>query len=252
MRIVLYGVDRLLAHRALSVLGRQHCRAVWTLREWTLSWRAADVSVLVVGDVTQLTPRLLSGLRGMTPPLVLVAPLDVRLLRRVEGLSDVFAAVVWAAEMEESLVSAVVTAGRSSLQGELEQRLLDLAPRDGVLAQVIHEAVRVHSPSDSVVVLARRLRVSSSSLYHQWSQSPFAGVPLKSFLDWCRLLRAMDLRCREGWKWDAVARHLLVDRRTLQRTAQRLCDTTLGGLSASDVHGRFFAWLQEMLLRDQA
>ena len=192
----------------------------------------ADGVVVVAASAENLGNAQVARIAGLALNAVLVIPLSPDALRRWDDLPvrSAFASVVWMEEVPERLAHEVLNALPGSLRARLGNALLARHTLSPLMDRAIREICFGVPPPTSVAALADRLRVPRTALYYHWLASSLEQ-PLKSFLDHCHLLEAVQLRSG-GLPWSGVATALGIHRRRLERKAMRICGCPLPDLSS--------------------
>jgi len=201
--------------------------------------------LFVVDRPAGFTGVVISRLRRSVVPVVLVAPLRLPLLRRVEALGDLFAAVVWAEELAYRLPVVLQEVSEGDATREAKLRIMTRAGDSSVVRRMVAEIFGGSVPPTSVRALADRVCMRPSTLYYHWAQSPLGSTSMKELLDWVRLMRAYEVRSRGRWSWASVCHHMEIDRRTLERTARRRCARALAQIEPADIEHSFRTWLHD-------
>ena len=213
---------------------------------------ACECGVVLMPTLSNRTDRLrLVALTFDYPslPVVLVTRSDPPNLRHLKDL--IVQEVIWEEEVPTDLARAVfrARAQRSALMTAQRLEGCEELPRD--LRDALLFACHARPPIASVNQLCTVLGINRRTLWRRWKQA--AGdtdLRLQDFLAWILLLRAIGSRARGG-AWSSIAEGLGVHPQTLAKTARRLTDDTLSGLStagAVPVWSRFEARMLTPLL----
>ncbi len=206
---------RIARRLAQSGFDLAHCRSLSALA------RAADhtaVGVLAVPwlgcDITLADLRALTEERPWYPLVLLTEPDpgNLRLLVRL-----IVSEVLFLRREEWRLAQAIqgaladgffsrateVVEHDGSLQGVLRSALLYALQQNAAQVPVDSEGEQAEAgPARSIRALAQRLNSSEDHLSNAAREH---GLPLRSFLDWCIALRALQLRLQAKTPWEAIA-----------------------------------------------
>ncbi len=170
-------------------------------------------------------------------PCIVVAPLSVECLRRLNPLRSRSLRLVWAEEAEDCLFRVVRDMGRDSRDPlwQLGWRLLSDCPFRPAMREVITRTCgldcrnnRTDPPNNSVRELASRVHLSAQALSRHWKEDVPLQCSLKEFLDWAVLLWAARASSKDSC--GEVALQAGVHRRTMERKCARLAGSTFAAV----------------------
>lgn len=236
-----------------------------------LSWsdfeRRVEGAACAVVALPRITGRsapeglLAFDVRFPSTPLVLVTRRRAANLRALTGVE--VEEVVWQRDLDHALAPAVAAALSTTALGRARRRVARAPHLPPVVKEALGLALKHEPPLPSVQEWARALDRDRRTLwYHgrKLSGRPGSGeaaatkggdedVPgPKQLLSWIQLVRAVAAR-RPGQSWQAVARRLRIDLRTLRRRAKELAGRPLAELefAAEEVRDAFEARLERLL-----
>ena len=194
---------------------------------------ACECAVVLMPTLSSRTDRLrLVALTAEFPalPVVLVTGSDPNNLRHLKDL--LVQEVIWVEEAPTELARAVFRARTQRHALQTAQRIQTCPYLSNDLREALLFACHARPPIVSVNQLCTVLGINRRTLWRRWKEA--AGdqeLRLQDFLAWLLLLRAIGNRPRSG-AWSSVAEDLGVHPQTLAKTARRLTDDTLSGISS--------------------
>ena len=243
-----------LLQRALADASIQRVRSRRQLLAPSMSGCPVVYGVAICSDADIEWLRSASG--PLSPPCVVVAPISVESLRRLDPLRSARLRVVWVDEVESRLVEVLEEFGRPSrdpMHGLGRRLLSDRSFRPSVREAIgrvcgLHDeaAATRFVPANSVRRLAGQVNLAASTLRQYWREDAPLRCRLKELMDWAVLLWAVRARAEAGW--DAIADQVGLRRRTLEINVARMAGCTLAAAAADPerVVGRFHEWVDSV------
>ena len=232
------SVERARSRNALRAPPTRTCATVYAIAECS----DADVGWLR------------SAFGPLSPACVVVAPLGVGCLRRLQALRSRSLRIVWLDEAEDRLLDVLEEVARDGRDPmwHLGLRLLSDYPVRPSVQKTISRVCGLDNdpggtpfvPENSVGQLAADAGLGAPTLSRYWREDVPLACSLKEFLSWALLLWAVRERSRDSW--NSIAAKVGIRRRTLQRSSTRLAGCTLAEAGADPERAlrRFNQWIE--------